>query len=161
MRTRQRFDSAIQSPRLSVILILFLAGCGGPTHTSGTSGLAAQQLSVLSITQLPEEAPIQIQKVQFDGAGDQYEIGKSRDFYLLPREHTASFTLTASIPKEIGGMGGAAGWFMPKKVTLPPVKDVPLGLLTAGKTYELAHPAEGFDTMLQSGQLSLVREKGK
>jgi hypothetical protein len=50
---------------------------------------------------------------------------------------------------------------MPKKLTLPPIKDVPLGLLTAGKSYELAHPAEGFDTILQSGQLSLVREKGK
>jgi hypothetical protein len=142
-------------------LILLLVGCGGPTHTAGTSGLAAKDLSVLSVMQLPEEAPIQIRTIQFDDAGDEYEIGKSRDFYLLPRDHTASFTLTASVPKEVGGMGGMAGWFMPKKVNLPAIRNVPLGALTAGKTYELAHPAEGFDKMLENGQLSLVREKGK
>src|SRR4051812_37308721 len=146
---------------LAALLTLFLVGCGGPTHTAGTSGLDAKELSVLSIPQLPEESPIQIRKVQFDGTGDEFEIGKSRDFYLLPRDHKASFTLTASIPKEIGGMGGAAGWFMPKSVTLPVIKDVPLGALSAGKSYELAHPAEGFDKMLESGQVSLVREKGK
>jgi hypothetical protein len=145
---------------LAAWLILFLAGCSGPTHTAGTSGRDAKELSVLSVVQLPEESPIQIRTIQFDGTGDEYEIGKSRDFYLLPRDHTASFTLTASVPKDIGGMGGAAGWFMPKKVNLPVIKDVPLGALSAGKTYELAHPAEGFDKMLQSGGLSLVREKG-
>jgi hypothetical protein len=33
--------------------------------------------------------------------------------------------------------------------------------MTAGKTYELALPTEGLDDLLQSGELSLVREKGK
>jgi hypothetical protein len=46
--------------RLAAWLILFLAGCGGPTHTAGTSGLGAKDLSILSIPQLPKEDPVQI-----------------------------------------------------------------------------------------------------
>src|SRR3954451_3477747 len=89
--------------RPTALLILFLAGCR-PTRTAGTSGLAAKDLSILSVAQLPEEAHLQIHSIQFDGSGEAYQIGKSRDFYLLPRDHTASFTLSASVPKEIGGI---------------------------------------------------------
>jgi hypothetical protein len=145
---------------LAAWLILFLAGCGGPTHTAGTSGHAAKDLSVLSIPQLPKEAHVQIHTIQFDGAGDQYEIGKSRDFYLLPRDHTASLTFTAELP-DMGGAAGLAGWFIPKKVNIPGPGQIPLGTMTAGKTYELALPTEGMDDLLQSGELSLVREKKK
>jgi hypothetical protein len=144
---------------LAAWLILFLAGCGGPTHTAGTSGLGAKNLSVLSIPQLPKESPVQVRTIQFDGAGDEYEIGQGRDFYLLPRDHTASFTFTAELP-DMGG-AGLAGWFIPKKVNIPGPRQIPLGTMTAGKTYELALPTEGLDDLLQSGELSLVREKGK
>ena len=148
---------APHSRRLAALLILLLAGCG-PTRTAGTSGLAAKDLAVLSIAQLPEETHLRIQTIQFDGAGDKYEIGNSHDFYLLPRDHTASFTLTAVVPSE----SGVLGWLVPKDaLTIPGPKDIPLGALTAGKIYELAPPAEGFDKMLQSGELSLVREKQK
>ena len=143
---------------LAAWLVMFLAGCGGPTRTAGTSGLAAKDLSVLSIPQLPKETHLQIRTIQFDGAGEEYKIGKRRDFYLQPRDHTASFTLAAVIPEA----GGIAGWFIPKGgLTFPGPKDIPLGAMTAGKAYELAPPAEGFEKMLQGGGLSLVREKGK
>src|SRR4051794_36012952 len=148
------------SRRLAALLMLFLVGCG-PKHTAGTSGLAAKDLSVLTIPQLPAEAHFQIHTIQFDGAGDEYEIGSSRDFYLLPRDHTASFTLTASIPSEISGLGGAVGWLVPKKaLTIPGPSDIPLGALSAGKSYEMVRPAESFDKMFQTGQILLVREKG-
>jgi len=143
--------------RLAVMIIVFLAGCGGPTHTSGTKGMAARELSVLSIPQLPKDAHVQIHTIKFDGAGDEYAIGKSRDFYLTPRDHTASFTLSANVPK----VGGIPGFLLPKgDLTLPGPKNIPLGVLTAGKTYELVLPSD-VDKMLQSGQVSLVREKGK
>src|SRR5262245_48702457 len=94
-----------------VILLLsgLLTGCG-PTRTAGTSGMAAKDLAVLSIPQLPKEAHVQIKSIQFDDAGDAYEIGSGRDFYLLPRDHTASFTLIAIVPKEAGFLG----WLVPK-----------------------------------------------
>ena len=98
--------------------------------------------------------------IQFDGAGEEYEIGSGHDFYLLPRDHTASFTLTAVVPSE----AGIAGWLVPKgALTLPPLKDIPLGAMTAGKIYEFAVPSadQGFDKMLETGQLSLIREKAK
>jgi hypothetical protein len=142
------------------VLVLLLAGCGGPTRTSGTGGLSGKELAVLSIPQLPKEAQLQIHTIQFDGAGDEYEIGKGRDFYLLPRSHTASFSFTARVPSEVGEAAGAFGWLIPKEaVIIPGPRDVPLGALNAGKTYELATPAEGFEKLLHSGQLSLVREK--
>ena len=152
-----------------VALPALLAGCG-PTHTAGTRGVAARDLSVLSIAQLPEEAHVQISAIQFDGKGDQYKIGKSRDFYLLPGEHTASFTLVARVPKMegMGAMAGLASWLVPKNaVTIPSPGDIPLGAVAAGKTYELLPTAggdggaEGFEKMLMDGKLSLVREKAK
>src|SRR4051795_1512601 len=144
MNTRQGLRSRSHSRRLAVGLILFLAGCGGPTRTAGTSGGAAKDLSVLSIAQLPKETHLQIHSIQFDGAGEEYKIGSRRDFYLRPQDHTASFTLAAIIP----GGGGIAGWFIPKGgLTIPGPKDIPLGAMTAGKTYELAPPAEGFEKM--------------
>src|SRR4051794_7515571 len=102
---------------LTALLLLSLAaGCGGPTRTAGTSGLAARDLSVLSIAQPPDEVHLKIHSIQFDGGGDKYEIGKHRDFYLLPRDHTASFTLVPSLPS----VGGLAGLLMPKgDLTLP------------------------------------------
>jgi hypothetical protein len=142
---------------LGALLILCPAGCG-PTRTSGTSGLSGKDLAVLSISQLPKEAHVQIHTIQFDGAGDEYPIGKGRDFYLLPRDHTASFNFNARVPSE----AGVLGWLVPKEaIIIPGPRDIPLGSLTAGKTYELATPAEGFDKLLQSGQLSLLREKPK
>lgn len=150
------------SRRLAALLILFVAGCGGPTRTAGTRGLAAEDLSVFSIAQLPRESPVQILTIQFDGTGDEYEIGKRRDFYLVPRDHTASFTLAVRAPRMGGAMGTIAGLFMPKTaLAFPGPRDVPLGTMAAGKTYELVRPAEDFDKMLQDGQLSVVREKGK
>jgi hypothetical protein len=50
---------------------------------------------------------------------------------------------------------------IPKSVVLPGPRNIPLGALTAGKTYELALPTEGLDKLIQSDQLSLVREKVK
>src|SRR5687768_17257540 len=95
-----------QSPRqramrarrfLALLLIVpvvgIAVGCGGPTHTAGTRGVEAADLAVLSIPQLPAESPVQIDAVQFDGAGDPHAIGKGRDFYLLPGDHTATFSL--------------------------------------------------------------------
>ena len=141
--------------RLPALLVVFLAGCGGPTHTAGTSGMAAKDLAVLSVPQLPAEYHVRIQTIQFDDAGDEYDIGKGRDFYLLPREHTASFTVSAVVP-------GVGGMFVPNDaLTLPGPKHIPLGTLSAGKSYELWTPAQGFDRMLESGDFGLVREKGK
>jgi hypothetical protein len=147
-------------PVAALLALGFLAGCGGPTRTAGTRGLAAEDLSVFSLAQLPPESPVQIRAIRFDGAGDEYEVGKrGRDFYLLPRDHTASFTLTARLPE---GGGRIAGMFIPEDaLTLPSPRDIPLGTLEAGKTYELVRPAEDFAKMLQGGRLSLVREKGK
>ena len=140
---------------LAALLIVLLVGCG-PTHTAGTRSLAAKDLAVLSIPQLPGEAHVQIHAVQFDGAGDQYEIGDGgRDFYLLPGAHSGTFTFSAHLP-------GLGGWLVPKSsLTVPGPKDVPLGTVAAGKTYELAPSIESFDKLLQEGGPSLVREKVK
>ena len=147
---------------LIVLPMILLVGCGGPTRTVGTSGVAAKDLSVLSISQLPEEAHIEISAVQFDGKGEAYKVGKSRDFYLTPGDHTASFILVARVPK-MEGMAGLASWLIPKTaVTIPSPGEIPLGAVAAGKTYELAPPtagADGFEKMFQDGKLSLVREK--
>jgi len=158
MRSRHRAASLIVLP------VMFLVGCGGPTHTTGTRGVAAKDLSVLSISQLPEDAHIEIKSVQFDGKGDAYKIDKSRDFYLTPGDHTASFTLVARVPKVEGPMASLAGWLIPKgELTIPSPGEIPLGAVAAGKTYELAPTTSGdaFEKMLQDGKLSLVREKQK
>ena len=139
---------------LAALLIVLLLGCG-PTRTAGTKGVAAKDLAVLSIAQLPAEAHVGIDTVQFDGAGDRYEIGKGREFYLPPGEHTGTFSFIAHVP-------GVGGWFVPRSaLTLPGPKDVPLGTVTAGKTYELSLAPESFESLLQEGRLSLVREKAK
>ena len=148
---------------LIVLPIILLVGCSGPTRTAGTSGVAAKDLSVLSISQLPEEAHIEIKSVQFDGKGDAYKIDKSRDFYLTPGDHTASFTLVARVPK-MEGMAGLASWLIPKNaVTIPSPTEVPLGAVAAGKSYQLSPPTlESFDKLLQDGgSLSLMQEKSK
>jgi hypothetical protein len=143
-------------PLLAAVLVVLFAGCG-PTRTAGTNGVAAKDLAVLSVPQLPKEAHVQIHTIQFDGSGEEYKIGKARDFYLLPRDHTASFTFKASVPDV-----GMLGWLIPKDALIVAGPgNIPLGALAAGKTYELAAPTEGFDKMLESGQLSLVREKAK
>ena len=98
MNDRQISCTSTHSRCLTAMLIVFLTGCG-PTHTAGTSGMAAKDLAVLSVAQLPKEAHVQIHTIQFDGAGQEYEIGKSHDFYLLPSEHTASFTLHCQGPR--------------------------------------------------------------
>ena len=110
---------------------VLLAGCGGPTRTAGTRGVATSDLAVLSIPQVPDESPVLFETVQFDGAGDPYAIGKGRDFYLLPGDHTATFTLIARTPR----IPGVAGWFAPKPPTLRIAApgDIPLGSVTAGK----------------------------
>ena len=145
-----------------LIAIGLLVGCGGPTHTSGTKGFAAKELAVLSIPQLPSEAHVQIHSVQFDGAGDKYGISGGRDFYLPPGAHTGTFTLTAHLPK----VSGPLGLLMPKGgITIPGPKDLPLGLVTAGKEYELAPNLDSFDPDKLAdggaGGLTLVREKEK
>jgi hypothetical protein len=141
----------------ALLSLAFIAGCTSPTHTAGTTGLAVKDLSTLAIPQLPKDAHLQIHTIQFDGDGEEYKIGKGREFYLKPSDHTASFTFKASIPN----VSGVPGWLMPKgDVTLPGPKNVPLGALMPGKTYELAAPND-FDKMLQTGELSMVREKGK
>ncbi|MDB5326048.1 MAG: hypothetical protein JWM57_1617 [Phycisphaerales bacterium] len=162
MNTRQMLQFASRARDRATGMILLLAGCGmvgcGPTHTAGTRGTAAKDLSILSIPQLPAVVPLRIETIQFDGAGEAYQVGKSRDFYLLPRDHTASFTFKAIIP----GEAGIPGWLVPQgALTFPGPKDIPLGEMTAGKTYELAFPQEGFDKLMETGRLSLVREKGK
>jgi hypothetical protein len=146
---------AVQARWLAAGLLLLLVGCG-PTHTSGTSGLAGKDLAILSIPQLPKETHLQIHTIQFDGAGDDYQVGNGRDFYLLPRNHTASFTLQAILPEEAGFLSS----LVPKDaLIIPGPGDIPLGPMSAGKAYELAVPTQGFDKMLETGQLSLVREK--
>lgn len=142
---------------LTLLLIATLTGChSGPTRTGGTSGVAAKDLAVLSIPQLPDVAGIKIQAIQFDNQGDKYEIGKSRDFYLLPGSHKVSFTLIAPAPP------GPGGWFVPSgALTFPGPKNIPLGMVTAGKTYELAPDIESFEKLLDEGRFSLVREKAK
>jgi hypothetical protein len=138
----------------ALLLMIFIVGCG-PTRTAGTNGLAAKDLAVLSIPQLPNVAHVQIDAVQFDGQGDRYAIGNSRDFYLLPGDHSASFSFVADIP-------GPAGLFVPKSdLKIPGPRHVPLGALSPGKEYELAPTLETFKSLIDGGELSLVREKAK
>ena len=164
----------MHSPALRALLILlalvFAVGCSGPTRTAGTAGANKKDLAVLSLAQLPAgDIPIQIKSVQFDGQGDHYDIGKSsRDFYLEPGDHTGTFTFTAKVP-DLGGLSGVPGfaslakWAIPKDITIPGPKEIPLGAVTAGKNYEFAPPtAESLDNMLQNGgSFSLVRDKAK
>ena len=147
---------------LAAALCLITGGCG-PTRTAGTSGMAAKDLAVLSIPQLPEEAHVQIETIRFDNAGEKYEIGKGREFYLLPGNHTADFKLVARMP-EVEGLPTLVKALIPsgKTFSIPGPGKLPLGAVSAGKTYELAPPgAESFETLLQDGKVSLVREKAK
>src|SRR6187397_2148879 len=93
-------------PLAALLILLLLAGCGGPTRTAGTRGVAAKNLSVFSVAQLPAASPIRIHAIQFEGDEEAYEVGKGRAFYLLPRDQAASFTLSARIPKAAGGIAG-------------------------------------------------------
>jgi hypothetical protein len=139
------------------LLIVTLTGChSGPTRTAGTSDVPTKDLAVLSIPQLPDVAGIKIHAIQFDNQGDEYSIGKSRDFYLLPGNHKVSFTLMAPTPP------GPGGWFVPTSaLTFPGPKGVPLGAVAGGKTYELAPDIESFEKLPDEGRFSLVREKAK
>lgn len=164
---------------VGLFVVSVAVGCSGPTRTAGTNGVAKKDLAVLSIDQLPPEAHVQIDTIQFDDAGEAYKIGKDgRDFYLLPQKesgqgangaqpggHTASFDFVAHMP-DISGTGAPAwvGWMIPKEaktIKIPGPKGVPLGAVAAGKTYELATPTpENFQKLLlEGGGLSLVREK--
>jgi len=157
------FRHAPRSRRLAALLVLLVGGaaggCGGPTRTAGTAGVPAEELAVLSVPQLPDEAHVRIRTIRFDDSGDAYDVGGGRDFYVLPGGRTAALTFVARTPTP----PGVAGWFVPsRKLTLPPVTNVPLGTMTAGKTYELAAPSlETFEQLLDGGGLSLVREKVK
>jgi hypothetical protein len=134
--------------------LLLVVGCG-PTYTTGTGGKSAKELAVLSIAQLPSDLPVQIKSVQFDGGGDQYDIGEGRDFYLLPGDHTAAFSFVAHV-------SGPLGMLLPNGSTvIAGPGGIPLGSFTAGKEYELAPTTDGFDKMMESGEMSLVREKTK
>ena len=147
----------VRCPAAVLLAVLLVGGCG-PTRTAGTAGMAARDLAVFSVPALPAASPVQIRTIQFDGAGDAYKVGKGRDFYLLPGDRTASFTLKARIP----GVGGTiAGVFIPKDgLTFPGPRDLPLGTLSAGKTYELIRPDEDFGLLLLGRDgLSLAREK--
>jgi hypothetical protein len=142
---------------IALLLFMTLAGChSGPTRTAGTSGVPTKDLAVLTIPQLPDMAGIKIHTIQFDNQGDPYKIDKDRDFYLLPGSHKVSFTLMAPAPP------GAGGWFVPTgALTIPGPKNIPLGAVTAGKTYELAPNIESFEKLFDDGSFSLVREKAK
>ena len=142
---------------LALGLILLLVGCG-PTHTAGTRGLARQDLAVLSVPQLPKITHLRLETVQFDGDAAAYPVGSGRDFYLLPRDRTATFTLRAVLPAEAGFLGP----LLPKDaLTFPAPTAVPLGPLTAGHAYELTAPTDGLDKLLDTGRLAFVREKEK
>ena len=136
-------------------LLLLLIGCG-PTRTAGTSGLSRHDLAVLTVPQLPNETHLRIETIRFDDSGDAYPIGHGRDFYLLPRDHTAAFTLKVVIDE-----AGFFGRFVPKDALTFPVPPLPLGPMSAGRAYELAVPTDGFGQLLQTGQRSPVREKKK
>ena len=161
-------NAQAQTRPVAVLLTLLavVGGCSGPTRTAGTGGMAAKELAVLSIPQLPEDAHVQIDTIQFDDADDKFEIGgKGRDFYLKPGDHTASFNFVAHVPK-IEGAPMLVGWLIPsgKPISIPGPKKVPLGAVMAGKFYELAPPTpESFDKLFEEGGggLSLVREKAK
>jgi hypothetical protein len=163
---------------VGLFVVSVAVGCSGPTRTAGTGGKAAKDLAVLSIDQLPPEAHVQLDTIQFDDAGEAYKIGKDgRDFYLLPAKesgqganaaqmgHTASFDFVAHMPSpESAGAPAWVGWMIPKEaktIHIPGPKGLPLGAVAAGKTYELAPPTpESFQNLLQDGGgLTLVREK--
>ena len=166
-------NSVSQTRHVAVLLVILVAGgagvvgCSGPTRTAGTGSMAAKELAVLSIPQLPQEAHVQIDAIQFDDADDKYEIKKGRDFYLKPGDHTASFNFVAKVPK-IEGAPMLVGWLIPsgKSISIPGPQKVPLGSVAAGKAYELAPPTpESLDKLMETMQnggglsLSLVREK--
>jgi hypothetical protein len=141
----------------ALIVLLSVAGCGGPTRTAGTRGVPTKDLAVFSVLQLPPDAPVQIRTVWFNAASPEYEVGDGRDFYLLPGGHTASFNLTVRIP---GTTGLFASLYVPEgALNAPGPRNAPLGTLAAGKTYEVVPRAEDFDQMLSGGRLPEVREK--
>ena len=143
--------------RLVPGLLLLLVGCG-PTHTAGTRGLARQDLAVLSVPQLPKITHLRLETVRFDGDAAAYPVGTGRDFYLLPRDRTATFTLRAVLPVEVGFLGALLS---KDDLTFPAPTALPLGPLAAGHAYELTAPTDGFDKLLDTGRLAFVREKDK
>jgi hypothetical protein len=137
-----------------LILIVLLVGCG-PTHTAGTKGKSAKELAVLSIDQLDAIPGMEIQSIRFDDHEDAYKVGDGREFYLLPGEHTASFDFKVEVK-------GPPGWFIPSKaLTVPGPKGVPLGVMSAGKMYEMNGLVEGFEHLVRNGEFNLIREKPK
>ena len=89
---------------LALGMVLLLVGCG-PTHTAGTRGLARSDLAVLTVPQLPKITHLRLETIQFDGDTAAYPVGSGRDFYLLPRDRTATLTLRAVLPAEAGFLG--------------------------------------------------------
>jgi hypothetical protein len=142
---------------------LVSGGCG-PTRTAGTGGVGAKQLAVLSIPQLPDAAHVKIDTIRFNDEGEAYPLGKGRDFYLRPGDHTAGFDLVARVP-DVDGVPKWLKWVIPggkKSIRIPGPKGIPLGAVTAGKRYEIALPSfDSLDTFLKDRSVSLVREKAK
>ncbi|HEX8341729.1 MAG TPA: hypothetical protein VF624_12540 [Tepidisphaeraceae bacterium] len=142
---------------------LVCGGCG-PTRTAGTGGVGARELAVLSIPQLPDAAHVKIDTVRFDDAEAAYPVGRGRDFYLRPGDHTVGFDLVARVP-DVDGVPTWLKWVIPggkKSVRMPGPKGIPLGAVAAGKRYEIALPGfDSLETFLRDRSVSLVREKTK
>ena len=141
-------------------------GCG-PTRTAGTRGVAARDLAIVSIPQFPDESPVKLDTVRFnhgDRMGDEtYAVGRGKDFYLLPGRVTAGFDLVGQIP-DASGMPRWVRWTIPNggRIKIPGPRDVPLGVVSAGKRYELTLPsAEQFNEFFEQGTVSLLHEKEK
>jgi len=150
-------------------------GCG-PTRTAGTRGVAARDRAIVSIPQFPDESLVLLDTVRFnygdtkddktmgDKGGDEtYAIGRGKDFYLLPGSVTAGFDLVGQIP-DASGMPRWVRWTIPNegKIKIPGPRKLPLGIVAAGKRYELALPsAEQFNEWFEQGSVSLLHEKGK
>jgi len=146
-------------------------GCG-PTRTAGTRGVAARDLAIVSIPQFPDESPVKLDTVRFNhgdakndntGGDEAYAVGRGKDFYLLPGRVTAGFDLVGQIP-DASDMPRWVRWTIPNggKIKIPGPRHLPLGIVAAGKRYELALPsAEQFNEFFEQGTVSLLREKEK